>query len=59
MECWALSNCKGSIINPCEVFQYCAERVIQMTPLEPSKWKGVDNITIVDLPKVLEIGAVL
>ncbi|KAF9012152.1 hypothetical protein BDZ89DRAFT_912053, partial [Hymenopellis radicata] len=63
-KCWALSDSNGSVIDPCEVFQSRAQRVIQMTPPTPERWKEWAKqcgaaIIVMDLPKVMEIGAVL
>ncbi|KAF8996097.1 hypothetical protein BDZ89DRAFT_971246, partial [Hymenopellis radicata] len=63
-KCRALSDSNGSVVDPCEVFQSRAQRVIQMTPLTPKRWKAWAKqcgatIIVMDLPQVMEIGAVL
>ncbi|KAF9012133.1 hypothetical protein BDZ89DRAFT_963666 [Hymenopellis radicata] len=63
-KCWALANSNNSLTQPCRVFSSRAQRVIQITPPTPERWKKWAKhcgaaIIVMDLPKVMEIGAVL
>ncbi|KAF9017595.1 hypothetical protein BDZ89DRAFT_960923 [Hymenopellis radicata] len=63
-KCWALANSNNSLTQPCRVFSSRAQRVIQITPPTPERWKEWAKqcraaIIVMDLPKVMEIGAVL
>ncbi|KAF9023320.1 hypothetical protein BDZ89DRAFT_169772 [Hymenopellis radicata] len=63
-DCWALSDSDDVVRSPCIPFQNMAQRVIQTTSPRPDRWKQWQkycNATIIisDLPKVLEVGAVL
>ncbi|KAF8917531.1 hypothetical protein CPB85DRAFT_1214792 [Mucidula mucida] len=63
-NCWALSDSNSFVVAPYHSFQCRAQRVIHITPPEPSRWKQwakhcAAAILYMDLPKVMEIGAVL
>ncbi|KAK7025327.1 hypothetical protein VNI00_016109 [Paramarasmius palmivorus] len=63
-DCWALADSNANVLQPCELFQVHAERLIQAASPNAARWKEwvkqLGGTCIVsDLPSVLEIAAIL